>query len=70
MQESATERYGGTERHADPGAYVLACNYRRGTDRWAQGHVLERSAPITYRVQNDDGTECSRRIDQVLNVRL
>lgn len=48
------------------GDRVLARDYSNKNDKWTSGQVVEKTGPVSYRINLDRGNVCRRHIDQLL----
>lgn len=69
MQEKQIERAKGTTRQFEVGDRVLIKNYQQNsTQKWAEGSVLQKTGPVSYKVELNNGQLCRRHCDQLLPI--
>ncbi|CAM4732504.1 unnamed protein product [Leuciscus chuanchicus] len=53
-------------RQFDVGEPVLVRDYRKGEEKWAQGVVMEKTGPVSYKVNVGSPGVWKRHVDQML----
>ena len=54
------------DRQFDIGEPVLVRDYRKGEDRWTQGMVMEKTGPVSYKVNVGTQGVWKRHVDQIM----
>lgn len=67
-QDRQVANKGGQHRDIGPGDSVLVRGYSNKAQKWVEGNVVDKTGPVSYRVNVGDGVQWRRHQDQVISL--